>query len=78
MSTTPTIPESPYLTAEEAAEYLRFSSLPWFRRAVRIYGIPCLRRGRRLFFTQTDLDQFMAVVTDATSGQRKLRRKRAH
>lgn len=77
MSTAQVTPKTPYLTAEEAAEYLRFSSAAWFRRAVRKYGIPCLRRGRRMFFTQSDLDQFMSVATDATSDQRRpLRRKR--
>jgi excisionase family DNA binding protein len=67
---------TPYLTAEEAADYLRFSSVAWFRRAVRKYGIPCLRRGRRMFFTQANLDQFMAVASEATGGGRKATRQR--
>jgi excisionase family DNA binding protein len=65
MNTTPV--ESPYLTADEAAEYLRFPSVHWFRKAVRTYGIPYLRRGRRMFFTKQALDEFMAVADDATN-----------
>lgn len=67
--------ESPYLTADEAAEYLRFPSTRWFRISVKKYGIPCLKRGRRLFFHRDQLDQFMAVATEATRGARRRRRK---
>lgn len=70
--------DTPYLTAEEAAQYLRFTSTRWFRRAVRKYGIPCIRRGKRMFFTRPQLDEFMAVAEDATNptrgGGRKLGR----
>jgi len=65
MSNASTI-ESPYLTAEEAAVYLRYPSTHWFRIAVRKYGIRAIRRGRRLFFTKEDLDGFMAVASEAT------------
>jgi excisionase family DNA binding protein len=61
MSHAPQI-DSPYLTADEAAEYLRFPSTRWFRDSVRRYGIPSLRRGRRIFFTKADLDRFMAAT----------------
>ena len=54
--------ESPYLTAAEAATYLRFPSLHWFRISARRYGIPCIRRGRRMFYTKQILDDFMAVL----------------
>jgi excisionase family DNA binding protein len=70
--------DSPYLTAVEAAEYLRYSSATWFRRSVKKYGIPCLRRGRRMFFTKADLDQFMAVADEATNGTRLKRKRKAH
>lgn len=70
--------KTPYLIAEEAAAYLRYSSAGAFRRAVKKFGIPCLRRGRRMFFTQIDLDQFMSVATETTKGARRARRKRAH
>jgi hypothetical protein len=58
---------SPYMTAAEAAEYLRFPSVHWFRVAVRKYGIPYLRRGRRMFFTAKQLDEFMDVADNATN-----------
>ena len=80
MSSTPTF-ESPYLTADEAAAYLRFPSTHWFRIAVRKYGIPKIRRGRRLFFSKHALDEFMAVADDATHPTKPRRRKtdkRAH
>lgn len=54
--------ESPYLTADEAGRYLRFSSTRWFRRFVKAHRVPCLRRGRRMFFTKADLDGFMALA----------------
>ena len=71
--------DSPYLTADEAAAYLRFPTTLWFRKAVKRYGIPCKRRGTRMFFTKADLDSFMSVADEATNGTRKRRtRKRAH
>lgn len=54
--------ESPYLNATEAAAYLRFPSLHWFRISARKYGIPCIRRGRRMFWTKKILDDFMALL----------------
>jgi hypothetical protein len=69
--------KSPYLLADEAAAYMRYTSAAAFRRAVKNLGIPCLRRGRRMFFTQSDLDQFMSVASEATKSKRA-RRKRAH
>lgn len=72
MPTTPL--ESPYLTADEAAQYLKFPTTHWFRAAVRRYGIPHLRRGRRMFFTQQQLDEFMGIATEATASVRRRRR----
>ena len=83
MSTSATI-ESPYLTATEAADYLRYSSPHAFRVDVKRKGIPCIRRGRRMFFTKSQLDSFMAVANEATHptrtrrGGRTSSRKRTH
>ena len=74
MSTSTPI-ESPYLTADEAAAYLRFPSTHWFRVAARRYGIPTLRRGRRVFFKKNDLDEFMGVASEATTRGKRGRRK---
>lgn len=70
--------ETPYLTADEAAVYLRFPTTRAFRLAVKRYGIPCLRRGARMFFTKQGLDGFMEVADEATNGQRRSRRRKAH
>ena len=66
---------SPYLTADEAATYLRYGTTTYFLRAVKRYGIPCVKRGRRVLFTKQGLDEFMAVATETTKGARKRRRK---
>jgi len=68
--------ESPYLTADEAANYLRFSSRHYFLICVKRDGIPCLQRGRRKFFMKRELDQFMAVARDATNPTRPSKRTR--
>lgn len=69
--------DSPYLTAPEAALYLRFPSTHWFRVSAKKFGIPCIRRGRRMFFTKQQLDEFMSVATEATKAPRRGgRRKR--
>lgn len=69
--------DSPYLTASEAAIYLRFPSTHWFRVSVKKFGIPAIRRGRRMFFTKEQLDEFMRVASEATSTPRRGgRRKR--
>lgn len=70
--------ESPYLTSDEAATYLRFKNMSWFRQAVKRYGIPCIRRGRRIFFTKQALDEFMAVASDATRPNRRRGERRKH
>lgn len=75
MSNAPTI-ESPYLTADEAASYLRYPSRHWFLIQVKKYGIPKIRRGRRLFFTKQALDEFMSVAEAATAPSRGGTRKR--
>lgn len=69
--------ESPYLTAEEAAQYLRFPTTHWFRVAAKRYGIPTLRRGRRVFFKKSDLDAFMDVADEATNPRARRVSKRA-
>lgn len=66
---------SPYLTADEAARYLRYPSTHWFRVSAKKYGIPTIRRGRRVFFTREALDQFMAIADEATNPTRGRRRK---
>lgn len=61
--------ESPYLTPAEAAVYLRFPSTHWFRINAKKYGIPCIRRGRRVFYTTRLLDEFMATLEAASRPQ---------
>lgn len=67
---------SPYLNADEAAAYLRYPNTHAFRVDIPKKGIPCIRRGRRLFFTTKQLDDFMAVVSEATHPRRGGRGKR--
>lgn len=45
-----------YLTAKEAAVYLRFSTVRAFYEWVRRHGITKLRKGRRVLFLRRDLD----------------------
>jgi len=68
--------ESPYLTAEEAAKYMRYDSAHALRQATKKYGIPHIRRGYRYYYLQTQLDEFMAVATEATRGPRRQARRR--
>lgn len=67
--------DSPYLTAEEAAVYMRYSSAGAFRRSVKHFGIPHTRRGRKMFFTKAALDEFMSISTEATKSARRRTRK---
>lgn len=53
-----------YLTAIEAAEYLRVS-LSWLRRATRAREVPHAMLGRRRLYDRQDLD---AYVTFKKSG----------
>lgn len=53
-------PHSPYIYSEEAAKYLRFGSPQLFREWVWKYGVPHVKRGRRMLFTKETLDKFMA------------------
>jgi len=47
-----------YLTAQEAAEYLRFPSVKAFREYVRRHPLPTCRAGaRRLLYRRRDLDR---------------------
>jgi hypothetical protein len=69
--------DSPYLTTAEAAQYLRYPSVGWFRKQVLRYRIPCVQRGRRKFFTRQQLDSFMAVATETTAPVRRKSRTKA-
>lgn len=68
--------ESPYLTVDEAAAYLRFPTAHALRQATKKYGIPVIRRGRRLLYTRSQLDRFMAVATEATGQDVRSRSRR--
>lgn len=52
--------DSPYLRADEAAEYLRFASVYALYKAVGPQQIPCRRRGRTLLFHRAELDRWLA------------------
>lgn len=47
--------ESPYMTSQEAADFLRYGSVHGFLRAVRARAIPSLLRGRARLFLEDDL-----------------------
>lgn len=51
---------SPYLTASEAAAYLRYASVASFYKAIATSGIPVRRRGRSLLFHRAELDRWLA------------------
>lgn len=51
--------ESPYLTAKEASEYLRFASVTALYSAVKKAGIPHVTRGRTLLFHKERLDRWL-------------------
>jgi hypothetical protein len=70
------VPPSPYLTPAEAAVYLRYASAHALRQATKQYGIPHIRRGGRLFYLREQLDEFMAVATEATAPVLGRRRRR--
>ena len=53
-------PDSPYLTAEEAARYLRRHNVKAFYRSVVEERIPHRRDGRRFLFLKSELDQWLA------------------
>lgn len=46
---------SPYLTSEEAADFLRYDTVAGFLKAVKRRHIPMLIRGQRRLFLQADL-----------------------
>lgn len=52
--------DSPYLTATEAAHYLRFASVVSFYKAIKNAGIPVRHRGRSLLFHRAELDRWLA------------------
>jgi excisionase family DNA binding protein len=51
---------SPYLTAKEAAVYLRFASVDALYKGIKNEGIPVRRRGRTLLFHREELDRWLA------------------
>jgi hypothetical protein len=57
------IPQSPFLTTEEAALYCRFDTaangIEMFRQWVWRYAVPHSKRGRRLLFRQSTLDAYL-------------------
>jgi excisionase family DNA binding protein len=55
--------EPRYLTAEEAAAYLRVPSLKAFYDFLRRHDVPTLRRGRQLLFDRQDLDAWLRDPT---------------
>ena len=65
---------SPYLTAKEAAEYLRFPSVKALYAAVARDGLPVCRRGGKLLFDRRELD---AALHGATVLEQRAVRKRA-
>lgn len=77
MSNTPTASpiESPYLTADEAAQYLRFPTTHWFRVSAKKFGVPVIRRGRRLFYTKRILDEFMATLEESSRPKASTRKR---
>ncbi len=50
---------SPYLTAKEAAEYVRAGSLKAFDHWVSRRGVSCVRRGRIRLFAKDALDRVL-------------------
>ena len=57
--------DSPYLTAKEAAVYLRFASVKALYKAVRLHQIPVCYRGVSLLFNRLDLDRWLHGEQDA-------------
>jgi excisionase family DNA binding protein len=52
---------SPYLTAKEAAAYLRYGSVAALYKAIPELNIPCLRRGGKTYLFHRDtLDRWLA------------------
>lgn len=52
--------ESPWLTPDEALDYLKWKgAAPAFRSAVARLGIPHRRIGRQLRFKRSELDEWM-------------------
>lgn len=49
--------DSPYLTIQEAADYLRYRTVGGFMQAVRRLRIPHIIRGRERLFLRTDLER---------------------
>lgn len=58
------------MTADEAAAYLRYPTTAAFRMDLAKKPIPRIRRGRRVFFVQSELDAFMRGDTAAEPQER--------
>lgn len=64
---------SPYLTAQETADYLRFPSLRAFYAFLARHAgsLPHVRRGRVLLFDQRDLDAWVRDPAAPSSSARR-------
>lgn len=64
---------SPYLTSQEAADFLRYKTVNGFLQAVRKRAIPNLIRGKALLFLQDDLVKSWARPVKANLREAKRR-----
>lgn len=53
------IPESPYMTAEETARYMRCPNVRAFYEWRKTHPLPECRRGRQLLFDRRVVDAFL-------------------
>ncbi len=58
--TTVTIPESPWLTADQAWRYIGLPSIRALYQAIRRGSVPHYRYGRRLRFRKDELDAMLS------------------
>lgn len=65
--------KSPYLTAQEAAEYLRYTTVAGFRDAARRKAVPSLLRGQAHLYLETDLQTAWAKPAKANLREAKRR-----
>lgn len=64
------IADSPYLTAEEAAAYLRYRDIKAFYKAVLGLRIPHRRCGTRFLFVAAELDVWLEERAAFLAGER--------
>ena len=55
------LPDSPLLTVEEAARYLRASTVWTVRRLIYLGRLPYVKVGKRFNIRRTDLDSWIAA-----------------